>query len=354
MSVFHEQRICVKFCVKVGKSIIETFEMLEIAFGEEAMCRTQTYEWWKRFKEGRTSVDTDPRSGRPSTSKTDDNVAKVRELIRSNRSLTVREVAEEVSISKTVCHEILTENLGMHRIAAKFVPRLLTGDQKQNRVDVSQELLDRANDDDNFLENIITGDETWVYGYDVETKVQSSQWVSKTSPRPKKARKVRSHVKVMLKVFFDSEGVVHYKFLPQGRTVNKEYYLEVMQRLHEAVKKKRPDAWRENRWMLQHDNAPAHSSFVVRDFLAKHATTVLPQPPYSPDLAPADFFLFPKLKSTLKGRRFESIEAIKTNSLAHLRSIPKTAFRKCFRTLKKRWQRCIQSRGEYFEGDKAE
>jgi transposase len=88
--------------------------------------------------------------------------------------------------------------------------------------------------------------------------------------------------------------------------------------------------------MLQHDNAPSHSSFLVRNFFAKHATTVLPQPPYSPDLAPADFLLFPKLKSTLKGRRFESIEAIKTNSLAHLRSIPKTAFQKCLRTLKKR------------------
>ena len=80
MSVVHEQRIC----VKIGKSVTETFEMLKIAFGEEAMCRTQTYEWRKRFKEGRTSVDDDPRSGRPSTSKTDDNVAKVRE-IRSNR-----------------------------------------------------------------------------------------------------------------------------------------------------------------------------------------------------------------------------------------------------------------------------
>jgi len=125
-----------------------------------------------------------------------------------------------------------------------------------------------------------------------------------------------------------------------------------MQRLHEAVRKKRPDAWRENRWMLQHDNAPSHSPFLVCDFLAKHAMTVLPQPPYSPDLAPADFFLFPKLKSTLKGRRFESIEVIKSNLLTHLRSIPKTDFQECFRTLKKHWQWCIQSRGEYFEGDK--
>ena len=110
----------------------------------------------------------------------------------------------------------------------------------------------------------------------------------------------------MLTVFYDSEDVVHYEFLPQGRTVNKEYYLEVMQRLREDVRKKRPDAWRENRWILQHDNAPSHSSFLFHDFLAKNATTVLPQPSYSPDLATADFFLFPKLKSTLKGRRFES------------------------------------------------
>jgi hypothetical protein len=127
-----------------------------------------------------------------------------------------------------------------------------------------------------------------------------------------------------------------------------------MQRLREAFRKKRPDAWQENRWMLQHDNAPSHSSFLVHGFLAKHATTVLPEPSYSPDLAPADFFLFPKLKSTLKGRHFESTETIKTNSLAHLRSISKTAFQECFRTLKKRWQRCIQNRGEYFEGNKAE
>jgi len=65
MSVFHEQRICVKFCVKIGNSVTETDEMLKIAFGKEATCRTQTYKWWKRFKEGRTSVDDDSRSGRP-------------------------------------------------------------------------------------------------------------------------------------------------------------------------------------------------------------------------------------------------------------------------------------------------
>ena len=92
--------------------------------------------------------------------------------------------------------------LKMLLVAAKFVPRLLTEEQKQNRVTVSQELLDRLNTDENFLKNVITVDETWVYGYDVETKVQSSQWVGKSSPRPKKTCQSRSNVKVMLIVFF--------------------------------------------------------------------------------------------------------------------------------------------------------
>jgi len=110
-----------------------------------------------------------------------------------------------------VCHEILTENLGMHRIAAKFVPRLLNDDQKQNRVDVSQELLDRANDD-NFLKNIITGDETGCMGMMSKRKSNHHSGCQKLR-RDQKKRAVRSHVKVMLTVFFYSEGVVHYVFL---------------------------------------------------------------------------------------------------------------------------------------------
>jgi len=109
-------------------------------------------------------------------------------VIRENRRLTIREVPEEVGICKSSCHTILTQKLKMLHVAAKFVPRLLTEEQKQNHVTVSQELLDRSNTDENFLKNVITGDETWVYGYDVETKVQSSQWVGKSSPRPKSPR----------------------------------------------------------------------------------------------------------------------------------------------------------------------
>jgi histone-lysine N-methyltransferase SETMAR len=81
----------------------------------------------------------------------DDHIEKVRTVISETRRLTVREVSEEVGICKSSCHTILTEKVKMHRVAAKFVPRLLTEEQKQNRVTVSQELLDRSNTDENFL-----------------------------------------------------------------------------------------------------------------------------------------------------------------------------------------------------------
>jgi hypothetical protein len=102
---------------------------------------------------------------------------------------------------------------------------------------VSQENLNRPNKDEKFLKNIGTGDETWVYGHNVETKAQSLDVKRVT----KKARQVWSNVKVMPTVFFfDSKGVVHHEFLPQGKTVTKEYYLEVMKHLCEAIRKKRP------------------------------------------------------------------------------------------------------------------
>ena len=94
-----------------------------------------------------------------------------------------------------------------------------------------------------FLKNIITGDETWVYGYDVETKMLSSQWVEKGSPRPKKAWMSRSKIKVMLVVFFDWKGILRHEFVPCGQMVNKQLYQEVLARLRDAVRRKRPELW---------------------------------------------------------------------------------------------------------------
>ncbi|UYV80118.1 hypothetical protein LAZ67_18001757 [Cordylochernes scorpioides] len=117
----------------------------------------------------------------------------------------------------------------------------------------------------------------------------------------------------------------------------------------EAVRLKRPERWQNNDWILHVGNARPHTAHVVLQFLAKHSTIQIPHPPYSPDLAPNDFFLYPKLKMNLKGRKFDNVDMIQAESKATLRNLSKSDFISCFDNWKKRWNGCIEAGGAYFE-----
>jgi len=155
----------------------------------------------------------------------------------------------------------------------------------------------------------------------------------------------------MLLTFFDIRGIVHYEFVPTEQTVHQVYYLEVLERLREKVKRKRPELFDNNSWILHHDNAPAHKALSVREFLATKQITVLEHPAYSPDLAPNDFFLFPKIKKILKGRHFYENDDIRSNTTAGLKAILQNQFQNCFEGWTRHWHQCILSQGQHFEGD---
>ncbi|GFW89759.1 HTH_48 domain-containing protein [Trichonephila clavipes] len=140
------------------------------------MRRARGFEWFRLFKEGRQSLNSDPRSRHTSTSRNEDKIAQVKTVVRSDRRLTVRENAQECLISVGSCDEILRKV--MRRVSAKFVPRLLNENQQFQQLATSSDLFQSASDDLEFMKLIITGDESWVYGYDLETKQQSSQWNS--------------------------------------------------------------------------------------------------------------------------------------------------------------------------------
>lgn len=212
----------------------------------------------KKFKEGQEGVEDDPRSGRPSTSQTDENVTRVRDLLNTDRRMTVRLLADTLNIPKTVVHRIVMDELNMRKVCAKLVPKLLTDEQKANRVLIASELKERVEIEPHYLDCVITGDETWTFEYDPETKRQSAEWHTSASPKPKKAKMSKSKVKTMLIVFFDAKGVVHKEFLPQGQTVNAPYYVDVLERLRKRVIRVRKDITAN--WQLHHDNAPSHTS----------------------------------------------------------------------------------------------
>ena len=151
-----DQRICIKFCVKNEIKCNKVCEMITKAYGESAMSKTRVYEWYKRFQDGREDVEDDERLGRPSTSTTDKSVEKVKEMVMNDRRITIREVADDVGKSIGSCHEIFSNVLGMKRVAAKFVPKLLNFEQKQRRMEVVQEQLNEVNDDAELLKRITT------------------------------------------------------------------------------------------------------------------------------------------------------------------------------------------------------
>jgi transposase len=154
---------------------------------------------------------------------------------------------------------------------------------------------------------------------------------------PNKARKSRSKIKTMLIIFFDIRGVVHHEYILASQTVNAKFYVEVLKRLRERVRLARPELWTENAWILHQDNAPLHTVLVTREFLAKNKITTMDHPPYSPDLAPCDFYLFPKVKNIMRGEHFVDADTIKRETTKLLKELTEEDMQHCFQESEKRW-----------------
>jgi len=138
------------------------------------------------------SCEDQPRSGRPSTWQNDENLEKVCNAINADRCWTTDVISEIISLSWSSCQRMLMEDLNMKCVSPKFVSRLLTEDQKKNnRLNVCYGLREQVGNDPQILSKVVTGDETWCYGYDPETKQALSQWKTPNSPKPKKVRQVR-------------------------------------------------------------------------------------------------------------------------------------------------------------------
>ena len=137
-------------------------------------------------------------------------------------------------------------------------------------------------------------------------RVPSGSMLALTDPRQSK-----STSKLLMILFFDSIGMIYMHWVPTGQTVNKEYYVEVLREFMKRFRRKRPALFKSGQWYFHQDNAPVHNSILVTDYLTKMGTKTVSHPPYSPDLAPCYFCLFPKLKEKLRGYRYKTIEEMK-------------------------------------------
>ena len=217
------------------------------------------------------------------------------------------------------------EHLSVKKFGWKWVPRLLTVDQKQESVNDSERCLElfQRNKMDVFM-RYETMNEIWIHHYTPESNWQSAEWTANGENRPKRPKTQMSAGKVLAPVFWDAHGILFIYYLGKEITINSKYYMALLLRLKEEIGKKRPQIKKKK---------------VLFEFF--------PHPPHSPDLAPSDYYLFTNLKRMLHGERFGSNEEVIAETEAYFETKDKSFYKKSIKILENHWYECITLEEDY-------
>ena len=334
---------------RAGLGATEAKPLIEKAYGEGVLSRATLYRLVKAGKE-RTPFNTHggsrPKESKSAKKRIPELINDIRDFIREDRRVTVADVASMFDISAGTAFNILHSDLGLTKKSARWVSKLLSDDNMRSRVETARQIL-RLDSRLGlaFRQSVITMDETMVAFHTPETKQRSKQWLPKGSPAPVKAKVIASRKQMVLS-FFDHQGLIFQRFAPLGTSINGDFIIEVLKKFLTAKEKKRPNLG--DSWRLHWDNAPVHTSRIVKTFLEEKAVEVIPQPPYSPDLAPADFFLFPTIKRELGGVSIIG-DSVKVEWERACGRVPSDAFAAAFDRWIERLKKCVEVRGDYVE-----
>ncbi len=198
----------------------------------------------------------------------------------------------------------------------------------------------------------MTTDKSWFHQHDPLSRRESKEWLQRHEDWGQVVCRELSVKKVMLIPFFDSHGFVHWEYF-RDQSITKEVFLPVIQHAYQAIQVHRREAWNnKSKYLLHMDNALAHWSRLVQGHLRAINWPMLKHPPYSPDLSPSDFFLFPRTKKAIRGIRFPNLDVPIVTIEHQLQSIPSQAWQDCFQDWITRCRRCVAFNGHYFEGMK--
>ena len=292
-------------------------------------------------------IEDQPRSGRPVSETTEENIELVRSVVEADPHSTYDEIEVETELSRGTIFNIIHDHLKLRKITSRWVPHELTPQQKKERVRICRENLDNFLNNSWRLCNIITGDETWIYFRQIGRKASNSQWIGEGQKPKTIVRRGHFEPKMLFSIFFKSNGALLIRALDKGQTLDQSYYMDnILTPVIKEINKQRPIAGTKGIKLL-HDNARPHATKEVVNFLHDEGISLMPHPAYSPDLSPCDFWLFDYIKRNLTDQTDED-SLFKMVSRFVLR-IPENEFKKTFERLLERMQLCIDNKGDYFE-----
>ena len=234
-----------------------------------------SFRWVKAFKARKVSFEDDTRPGRPKTFVTKANIAAVKIVVEQDARLSVKDIASCTGLSEGSVQTILKKRLALRKVCVRWVPHLLTEEQKTQHLKCARELLKTYKGcNSRGISNLLTGDENWVHMFEPQRRADNKQWKRKDKKRPCIAKSTIISKKMLYAIFSNSSGPVVQVPCPSGHTVTGRFYKNsVLKKVKEFYKKKRPSkGW--SGFHLLHDNASSHMCEVVKSFLASEKVKV--------------------------------------------------------------------------------
>jgi len=332
-----EWRAVVRFEVLLGKTPKVIHDEMVEAYKEGAPSYNFVCKWVRRFNAGRTDINDDQRSGRPRLGGAVDDVSS---HLEEQPFASVRSTAQELGLAPTTVYRIFTNDLGLKKFVSHWVPHTLSDEQRHQRVELARSLLMRL--EATPKTEVITADESWFY-MDYSHDGRWAHTGDEVETRPKRAIGSR---KIMIIVIWGVRGPLLVRCLPETRNFNTQFTIEILNELDMAVRRFRPKLGLKH-LKFHWDNARPHTSSETRSRLSELGVSVLPHPPYSPDIAPSDFFLFGYIKSRLRGCSFGTSDELLGKVTMEIEAISRNQLESVFEEWKGRLFTVIETGGSY-------
>lgn len=337
-----EQRCVIRFLMLEGCRAEQIHDRLVRVYAEDAFVQSTVYKWMREFRSGRKAVEDLPRVGRPCL---DDIDGAILQKLNKYPFHSCRSRAEDVGVAPSTIWKHLTESLGFASRCLHWVPHELTDDLREKRIAIGRqllEILEEAQSSD--FRGLVTGDESWFH----LSYAPRAVWTISRDEVPTKEKQAISTRKFMLTVFWSVDGFHVAEFLPTGTRFDTAYFAEhiipsLATKLRMGASERRGVVHR-----LHCDNASPHNSARSQASIRDYGFHRIPQPPYSPDLAPSDFYLFGTVKRQLENRELVAPEDLLRAILQILARIPREELMDVFNAWIERVRWVIANNGSYF------
>jgi [histone H3]-lysine36 N-dimethyltransferase SETMAR len=340
-------RFYIKTRTLLGINATTIHEELTTAYREEAISYSTVQRWSKVFREGEMELEDDPRSGRPVSKTTEENIQLVRRIIDEDPHSTYDDIEAETQLSHGTISKIIHEYLKMKKVISRWVPHELTPEQKRLRVEICRNFLDKIRNKSWRLCDIFTGDETWIYHRQLGRKASNSCWLREDQSPGTVVKRDQHEPKTLFSIFFRSNGPLIVHSVGKGETVDSFYYIDnCLEPAVKEIKIQRADSGTHGMKLL-HDHARAHDAQEVTNYLKQEHINLIPHPPYSPDLSPCDYWLNDYIKRNLGN--YNNAKSLHKAVSKIVFNIPQKEYKKTFDKLIERMELCIKNDGNYFE-----